>query len=537
MIDLEDTKNPKEKNNEVVNGVLFGLLIVILIFGLIQIKDYGLSFDEGTELNTMLKTYSYAEGVTSHLLSGSEWTDESDYMSYADNIYGVAVRYPVYLIIKEMELGFRETFLLLHFYTYLWFTAAVLALYFLLKSFHYSKTVRIIGCIIFCLSPRIFAESAYNIKDVMFLALFLITMTAGVVALKKRKFRYLLFFSFLTALSINTRCIGGIILLPVVLLYGKENYAQNKKLLPAIGKAVGICFMTYACFYFVTPYIWTNPITNTMTILKSFRDYSDGVMEMIFNGKHYLSNQLPWYYLIEWMVITTPILTLILFCIGGWRTVKEITEIVLKHRKSKVEKLYENSLVIIFIMILVLDGILQPVKYDGWRHFYFMYGLGFVITVKGIDFLWSVIQKQKRIIQIGSLGVIGIAMGITAGWMIQNHPYGYVYFNEIARIYEKDNFERDYWFVSTYDAMEEILQINKQDNIKIFCLCRTSMYLLTDQERQRITFTDLPGEAQYIILQYRNAGIDETKGLIDNQSMISEKTVDGLPIYTIYYAQ
>ena len=64
------------------------------------------------------------------------------------------------------------------------------------------------------------------------------------------------------------------------------------------------------------PFLWSSPVTNFYHAITTFSKYDNLTIQILFNGKYIFSNYLPMTYLPTWILITTPIITLVLFIFG-----------------------------------------------------------------------------------------------------------------------------------------------------------------------------------------------------------------------------
>ena len=83
----------------------------------------------------------------------------------------------------------REIFLLRHFFNFLLFFISVYFFFQLVKSRYNSWLVGLIGALFLIISPRIFADSFYNNKDIVFMSLFIISLFTATKFLEKKKFK------------------------------------------------------------------------------------------------------------------------------------------------------------------------------------------------------------------------------------------------------------------------------------------------------------------------------------------------------------
>tara|TARA_B100001758_G_C18143906_1_gene470388 strand:- start:114 stop:515 length:402 start_codon:yes stop_codon:yes gene_type:complete len=131
--------------------------------------------------------------------------------------------------------------------------------------------------------------------------------------------------------------------------------------------------------------------------------------------------------------------------------------------------------------------------------------------------------------------------------MIKNHPHQYVYFNFLAGKNFNDKFEMDYWGLSYKKNIEFILDYQKNDKINLFNFSHYklhhSLWIFSNEERNRINIVRSPKDADYIITNYYYINPDVTKGFknikmenisIESLKILNDVKVDGVSINTIF---
>ena len=113
----------------------------------------------------------------------------------------------------------RETFLLRHFANFLIFFISVYFFFKLIKNRYDSWAIGIVGALFLIISPRIFADSFYNNKDVVFMSLFIINLFTATKFLEKKNFKWAILFALTSALTINVRIFGLILPILVFSIY------------------------------------------------------------------------------------------------------------------------------------------------------------------------------------------------------------------------------------------------------------------------------------------------------------------------------
>ena len=181
------------------------------------------------------------------------------------------------------------------------------------------------------LYPRFFAEQFYNIKDMLFVAVYIFAMwgTCKVIE-SKFDWKWVVIFAFLSALATNVRIVG-IIFVPLLTGYAwlvclAERMNQTEQV-TASGESVSrelttkralifsvLVFLLYFLFLVMMyPVAWAHPIRTMIEIFAKFSNYDDWTGAIVFMGKILSKEEVPWYYIPVWMLITVPIWYILLF--------------------------------------------------------------------------------------------------------------------------------------------------------------------------------------------------------------------------------
>lgn len=198
---------------------LFITIVVFLLFftiGILVYDDYGLSTDEPTERYTGFVNLKY---IISKLFGSESLTGKlaryPDLESYNDNKYGMIIQMPVVLLeyLTKFSLDSRTVYKIRHLWVFLNFYTATFCFFLLIKKRFENWLLAIIGSIFLILSPRIFADAFYNIKDLMFFAWFIISLFFCFQFFSSPTLLNSLFLSIVISISANIRVIGFIILI------------------------------------------------------------------------------------------------------------------------------------------------------------------------------------------------------------------------------------------------------------------------------------------------------------------------------------
>jgi 4-amino-4-deoxy-L-arabinose transferase-like glycosyltransferase len=357
------------------------------------------------------------------------------------------------------------------------------------------------------LTPRFFAESHYNNKDILLFAMFVITMAAGYRFLETKKFIHLFLFSIIAACTANIKIIGilpfGILLFVYLLEIIKKKEIHKKEIMHFCASI--LIFLVFLMI--LTPAIWDGPIAYLSYLIDNAAHFNRWDNRILFQGNVYRQSVtgLPRKYVLVEYAITTPIGILVCSAMGATLLLWDF----LKHPKKMLGD-PKNS--IPFILVTMQAAFLgyavlsNMIIYNGWRHLYFTYvGTMMAIIYLGKKALESKYIKFKKVgIGFALLFLLGLCIS-----GIKNHPFQYTYFNGLAGNDVTENYEIDYWCVSTYNALLE-LQETEETEITI-----TSLETVTwDRLREAILLA--PEDGTDIILEKKEAGWINTDYILDN---------------------
>ncbi|MBU0480951.1 MAG: glycosyltransferase family 39 protein [Proteobacteria bacterium] len=488
-------------SNKFVNDKMFVLLFfaVYLVIGLFVFDDYGISWDE----DVSRYTGSIALGAAIN----------SD-VHYSDPFHGPTFEMLLAGIEKVFGMGddnLREVYFMRHLVTFLLFYLGVWFFFLLCRNRFHSWRIGLLGSFLLVLSPRIFAHSFYNSKDIAGLALFIISIFTLLRFLEKKTFRRALLHALTSAILIDVRIMGVIIPVFTVCLFASDLMLQHKKVeWPAAIKAclLYLVFLVPLTVLF-WPLLWKDPLINFIGAFKLMAHFESDLV--LFNGEFIQASALPWYYCPVWILITTPLMYTVFFAVGCGVF---LWSLAIRRWDFLRDRMDDVLFLSWFFGPVLAVIILGSTLYDGWRHMYFVYPAFILLSVKGIvtvlDFTKD--RRSKSLSRAGNIAVKLVVTGALIGsaWTIgKMHPYQNVYFNRLAgkNLTEIINkFELDYWGLSYRECLEYILEHDQRKNIKIsyanFAAVVNS-YILPAKERQRLTYVEILGDADYLIDNFR----------------------------------
>ena len=320
----------------------------------------------------------------------------------------------------------------------------------------------ILTFLLFVFSPRFIGHSFNDLKDVnlvTFMAMGLFYMVVFLQDFPKVKTSTMVMLAISIGLAMAVR-VGGLILIAYFGLFGllrwmvlcrKSEAARLGTLskTSAFWRLIQYGLLTaiggYLLCVLLWPYAMQKPIANVFGSLSSMNAFAISIRQL-FEGKLAMSNTLPWYYTPKFIFMTIPVAVIVgalIYLFTGW---------------SKKDRFFTGFLFFCFAFPVCWIIYTKANVYGGWRHSMFCYPT--LVAAAGLGF-YSLYEKFRVPALRWGFGValpvvllIGPACHIFA-----NHPYEYVYFNELAggikNAYGK--YELDYYYHSTRKATEWVM--------------------------------------------------------------------------------
>lgn len=477
-----------------------------LLFGLLIVDDYGISWDEAIQRQHGRVSLDYlAERFGGADVDKLEPAFELGTYQWAN--YGMLYQIPANYL--EQWLGWEDST-----YHYYWLRHLLCFLLFWVASIYFYRTLRLrfpdqdwyplLGTAALILSPRIFANAFYNPKDHILLVFYLISCFTLLRLLKHRTWRNLLWHAVATGLALNTRLPAAIVLLATVLLFSWEFLREKPRRLRNLGMMAAYAPASLAVMVCFFPYLWEdtlNRLAGAFTEMSAF-DWDSYVW--LF-GDMLRAMDLPAYYIPAWIAITTPIIYLLFILTGlfafGHRLVNSLTELRLWRNDDDLLDFTQLGLSVGPILVIVLLG---STLYNGWRHLYFVYP-GFVyLMMVGYHYARQH-PKRKRI----ATGVLLLGLVTTAAQVVRYHPHQFVYFNEAIRHpYRMTHFDMDYWGVGFRQAFLQLAeQIPEGETRKVKCQvwpCNDNYYALPAEAKAKLVLEDKWHLADYLAINFHD---------------------------------
>lgn len=398
------------------------------------------------------------------------------------------------------------------------------------------------------LTPTIFGHGMNNQKDIPFMAFYVGSLYYILKFLEEmpnptRSTWVKLAICMGLLMSIR---VGGLIVFAYLLLfsgvlflanvYNKKHafdFASIKTYIFKLIKPLGLGYAVGVIFW---PAAIQAPLKHPFEALKNFEKFSLVHIYEIFEGKKYYMKNFPWYYEPKSMMITIP-----LFVLAG--AVIALLLTALYYKKIKTWHIALFLFATVFPVFYVIYK--KSAVYSSWRHLLFVYPTIVVMAALG----W---QKLMHFIKMKNLRWLPVAIlvflvGKVGAWMVKNHPYQYLYYNEIVGGVKGayGYYETDYWCQSPRAAMEWLLEHENLKNTKkrVFVGSNNeshSMSYYAEKQTDSITIVwtrDFEWDEKYwdygIFTSRTLCNLQMKNGYYPLKGTIHQITVDGVPIAAV----
>lgn len=441
------------------------LFILLYFFGLFFIKDVNANFDEVLEQKILLRNViEYTELIkfdraTNYLKTKKEITPISE---DSEKDHGIATYYFFSPILKLNSP--RVISILWHIYTYSIFFLGAICLFKLVNYLFIDEKVSIIITLLYYISPRILIDSFNNNKDIIFMSILIMMIYFATKFIKEKKIKDGTLFALIAGFVCNVKILGifffGIFGLLYIfdLLVKKEFNKENFK------KGFYVATFGLFLYIFLTPAIWGSGKFDIINFIKYSLDNSTnfrGQISVLFEGKMWGGDNppIPWYYLPKLMLMTIPIIVSILFITSLILFIKNIIIKIITKEKYEIVDLILIGTLICFIVPFMICVLKHPDIYNGWRHFYFLYGLLFIF----VPYSLNKISKKEKINNIFSSLII-ITLIVNVFTICKYTVRNVAYYNILAgRENLAGYYELDYYNTSGKDALNKFLENKNLD--------------------------------------------------------------------------
>ena len=534
------------------------VFLSILIVGLSIYPDYGFNIDEKFHRsNGFYWLYHVSDyfGLEQLKLIAKIKLDSIKGFTLSPidhfNKYGVIFDLPAALL--EITLKINEPikfYQLRHLLVFIFFFTGSIFFYKILYDRFKNKWISIFGLLLFVLTPRIFGDAFHNTKDIIFLSLYSVSLFYYFRIVDYESKYNIILFGLFSALATTIRILG--FFFPLSLIFIWFLGVISKKTEVKISTII-IYIISYFFFLFIFwPLLWENTLHNFLSYFKILEDYFGS--KVFFLGNYYFPDNLPYYYLSFWILISTPVIHLILFFTGfGFYLRRLIKRFLVIKNFSIYKDLWRSNnekkdfLIFLNLIIFFLFFSYMNIKlYNSWRVAYFLYIFIIYFASFSIYLLFKIIKKNKyeTIFKKFFLLFFLFFIFISIYRIYIYHPYQSFYFNFLTTKNIKDNVDVDYTGLSGIKFLNEVIDKEPGNHkIKIGVASWYPLWrmveLIETSKRDRIIIVsnDKRNESDYI---YSNRISDVDKryykkyDIPKNFKKIKEYKIDKAIIYEVY---
>jgi len=450
------------------------------------------------------KQIPIANGEEFRYLRGKETLNHLLHGKFTETLIQPVPNYFLYNIYPAVLVYLNPSFYYewFHLFNLLFSVIIFICVYIIVFSYSKNTFLALLSNFILILIPAFFGQIGFNPIDMPYTVFYLLSLLC-IYYLRSNKIYSplsILILGVLFGITQGLRQLGFTLYITLFIydlyIYGFKN----------IFKLIKDNFFNYILVFIVANFVmlitWPNFAINYFKNLwwylfvgSNFYLWDYG---LLFNGEFLNNASRPWYYLPLLQTLTLPICIIVLFFIG-----------VLYFKKLFANKLYFLVFISLFINY-ALYFILNPVVYDGTRHFLFMYPLIVILAIIHLDSLSFTIKKY-------SLWLLFIELSFLLLYLFKSFPYEYTYFNNISLLFGNPNylFETDYSSIN-YRKISEWLRDVYSDSVieKQLVYSCDNGYAVDYYSYKKFLTTIKREEADLIICDYKNILKNNYKGNI-----------------------
>ena len=506
--------------------MLIIFLIILIVLGANLYRDYGVAVDGPVErMNGIVSLKYVAELFQIKSLLNSQVISEAkdlNLSTYMDKDYPVLFNMPTALLEHLSSIDdMQQIFFLRHGINFLICLLGVYAIFRLAERRYSSWRIGLLAALIFVVTPRIFPELFYNSKDLIFLTFFVLGANSLVAFVLQPAKSNAIIHAFITALAINVRIMGVLLIVLTIGLLAVETLRTKRKLKDIIFLLA--IYLLLTCILTVTfwPWLWSHPLEHIIEGFRNMAHFRQAMPVWYMGMPSIVSNNIPWHYIPLWILVSTPIFYLVLFVFGFICSINTVVRSKIFFWKNEKD-LQDLIFLGLFLTPIILVVSLNSVLYNAWRQLFFIYPFFVLVATRG----WVAIYTTQILLLSPSLHyafrklylllTVGMIL-IIALWMVRVHPFQNVFLNDAAgKVWREDN-AADYWGLVNRHLLEYIAKNEERPYVSV----SGSFFLdpdtqLNKSDRAKILRANSAEEADYLINEIR-PGFE----------VVHEKRVDG----------
>ena len=493
------TKFLIDKKNVIPALVVFFFFCAYILVGYLVYKDYGVSADEGNDFLRGKANYARAKGGS--LSAFNDACSQMENVCYYPPLFSMIL----YRVAPTGDL--QAIYWRRHQATFAFFVFSVFIFFLIGKKIFKDWKIGLLGSLFLIISPRIFAHSFYNPKDIPFLSAYIISIYTLLLLLEKKNVLTAILHGIAIGIACSIRT-PGLVIIPITIFFYLFDLFMARKKWKSYLAAGGFLFTSLiiatGLVYLFTPNLYTHTIQNYIQAFNLMKQFPWHGGYQLYMGQN-ISNQIPWHYSIVWFSVSSPEFYLVLFLLGSIILIIHTLKSRMREHFQSLRDFYLVGACGILPIISVI--VEKSVIYTDNRQMYFVYPALLLVSLYGFKSLIDIIRKKNQYWRVWTALILIIGLAYPVYFMIRFHPYQYTYFNFLAGTKMsiiKERFGLDAWGVSVKDGLEYIARSDPAQNInvEIIGIYNGGWKLLDAQDRLRLNVLT-PDPPDYIIETYR----------------------------------
>lgn len=364
----------------------------------------------------------------------------------------------------------------------------------------------LITMLLMFISPVFLGHSLNNPKDVPFALGYIWSLYGTLLFLKdypRIRWSRILLLVLGIAFAISVRA-GGLLLIVYLCFFSglyflitssKKSFfspVNMKRMKHMIIAVLLISLAGYITGLLWWPYALQNPFRNPFISLKLMTNF-DASLRQVFEGKFVWSDNLPWYYIPKYILISIPLIVVV----GLALFILYIKPIVKKYNRLFL-------FMMVFAWFFPVAYVINKASnvYGSWRHLLFVYPPIVVTAAIALNHILN--QYRNKYVHAATVVLMLGFCYHPVRHIIVNHPLEYVYYNEIAGGVDHayGRYETDYYFHSLREGSLWL----KQELLKEGNTGDTVIVASNFLPAIRYYFRDMPNRVKVTYTRYYERG-------------------------------
>ena len=378
-----------------------------------------------------------------------------------------------------------------------------------------------LAMVLLAASPRYFADSMNNPKDVPFAAM--TVMALYYMSTVSERWPYIsrstgIKIVIALALALNIRA-GALLyvgyVVSLVAAFAVAERCMNWRRLA--DTATRLAAVTVAVLLLGTvfwPWAQGAPLTRPFQTLLGAANYPwNG--PVLFEGRDYGAQELPWYYAPWWFLISTPPVVIV----GA-----VLSTCVSSSRGDVPRRLALWAIAVLPVAAAIVMG---STLYDGIRHFEFIYPILVVLAASG----WTAIlcARHRSWLRRGAAAVLAVGLASVLTFDVRFHPNQGVYFNSLvggprgafAR------YDMDYWGNCVFQAVEWSADLARSSGVPVTISGNPEHLVQLNSERFHELYFIRPWRRYYLNVRLARGTVAGLTELAQQPALYQVRTPDG----------